>query len=308
MSLQAPVVIVSGMKGSIKMHQYLLHRDRDRADDYYKTMGGLAVRALSEEAIIAARYIKNSQIKNDFRNNLALFIEHQQEVLNGASSPAQKLLALKNLNQEKAYLSDQVFKIKYKKYIAAVSIAVDKASESLDAPLFYIVKGVGFISGALQFFGGIGLIGGSYVTGPGAVIGNAAGVVLVLHGLGAVQENFMAVQTGQRNYKGYLRLFYHSTIESLGYTSKQADIVYGGIDLALSLYMLARPVLLPDKIRLFHYMYNDTIFGFQAMAKTNALRLELGIDGLTIKSVIDSTNPILHQIPIPFPSITGAAD
>lgn len=50
-----------------------------------------------------------------------------------------------------------------------------------------------------------------------------------------------------------------------GFSSQQGEIIYGGIDLALSGYGLFRNVISPEKNRLFYWMYTDTVVGFKDM-------------------------------------------
>jgi hypothetical protein len=283
-----------------KMDEYILHRDNTRANDYYQIMGNLEIRALLQETLIASNYLKNVKVKQDFINNLSLFIEHQKEIINNESTPDKKLQAIRVLKQERRYLSDQVFKLKYKQVSLMILLSLDIIDSALETPLYYFVKGIGIVSGALQIQTGIGLIGGGYVTGPGAVIGNIAGITLVIHGLGAIQENFTAIINGNRTYKGYLRKGYESAAQHVGLTSAQGDIIYGGVDLLLSTYTLSRSVLKPEKNRLYYYMYDDTVFGFRNMTN-RALKIEIGIDGLTIKSMSDSLQPVTIIIPFPFP-------
>lgn len=298
--LREQVVIAFGMKESTNMDLYLLKSDEERTNEYFRLMGKLEARSLSEEAIVASSYLINDKAKIDFRNNIAAFIEIQREVFDGNSSPEQKMQAIKYLKQEKVYLSEQIFNLKYKKIIKLISISIDSLSETLDPLMYYTLRGVGVVSGALQIISGVGLIGGSYATGPGAVVGNVAGGVLVIHGLGAIQENVTAVISRDRQYKGVLRHMYERAAENLGFTCTQGSIVYSGMDLVLSGYTLGRSVLLPDKERLYYYMYNDVIYGFKNMT-TNALRIEIGIDGLTIKSMLELTNPSVSIVPFPLP-------
>ncbi len=281
------------------MDVYVFNREEERARDYYKTQGGLAARVLAETAIIASGHLYDSRVKIDFRNNITAFIESQKDVLDGDTSAAQKLQAMNYLKQEHIYLSDQIFDIKYGRAIKIISISIELISETVG---YYVLRGVGIYAGYLQILAGGSLVGASYATGPGAVVGNVAGVALIIHGAGIVQENLWALAKDDRDYIGYLRERYHLAATSLGYTAAAGDILYGGVDLALSGYTLARSVLLPDKGRLYHYMYNDSIRGFKKMAKEGSLKIEMGIDTLTIKNIKDAMNTTPeNQFSIPFP-------
>lgn len=149
-----------------------------------------------------------------------------------------------------------------------------------------MVKAVGVYAGMAQVEAGFALVGGSYLTGPGAVIGNTAGVALIIHGVGAIEENILSIKNGDPNYKGHVRRGYEKGAVMLGLTSEQGDIIYGGVDLILSGYGLFRNVIKPESYRLFKWINTDTVIGFKDM-KGPALTMEMLIDGLTINSTYD---------------------
>lgn len=268
---------------------YIFSGNPARVNDYYHVMGNLEGRAVIEAGLTASQFIKNNRVRMDFRNNLSLFVENQLEVLNGDYSELQKKHSMSYLKQEKDYLSHQEFLLRYKKAIVAASITIEFVEEVAGVVGYYVVKGVGIYAGYAQIIAGVALIGGSYATGPGAIIGNIAGVALVVHGLGAIEENVMSLYNHNPDYKGVLRRGYERAAIYAGLSSQQGDIIYGGIDLALSGYGLFRNVMLPEKNRLFYWMYNDTIVGFKDM-KGPALTMEMLIDALTIDGMKDLKN------------------
>jgi len=268
---------------------YIFSDSPGRVNDYYQIMGNLEGRAVIEIGLTASQFIKNSRVRIDFRNDLSHFVENQLEILNGDYSAIKKKQAMSYLKQERDYLSHQEFLLRYKKAILAVSITIECVKEVAGIAGYYVVKGIGVYAGYAQITAGIALIGGSYTTGPGAIVGNVAGVALVVHGLGAIEENVMSLYNHNPDYKGILRRGYERASTYAGFSSQQGDILYGGIDLALSGYGLFRNVILPEKNRLFYWMYNDTIVGFKDM-KGPALTMEMLIDVLTVSGMNDSKN------------------
>ncbi|NHB95238.1 hypothetical protein C5470_01935 [Photorhabdus stackebrandtii] len=66
----------------------------------------------------------------------------------------------------------------------------------------------------------------------------------VLNGVGIV-AGVVQVVAGYF-YKGYLRQGYEKGFESLGFDKKTGNLVYGGVDIALSGYGLLRNILKPE--------------------------------------------------------------
>lgn len=261
-------------------------RRTERENDYYVVMGNLAGRAVIEAGSTAARFIKYNSVKMKFRNEISIFVENQLEIINGDYSASNKKLAVDYLNKEKNNLNHQEFLLKYNKVIIGVSIAIEFTKDLTKVPLYYVVKAVGVYAGMAQVEAGFALVGGSYLTGPGAVIGNTAGVALIIHGVGAIEENILSIKNGDPNYKGHVRRGYEKGAVMLGLTSEQGDIIYGGVDLILSGYGLFRNVIKSESYRLFKWINTDTVIGFKDM-KGPALTMEMLIDGLTINSTYD---------------------
>lgn len=74
----------------------------------------------------------------------------------------------------------------------------------------------------------------------------AGGLTLVIHGLNALDENGHSLLNNDSNYKGFASTWYEEGAVALGYTKKHGDLVYAGVDIALSSYGLAKHVLKPD--------------------------------------------------------------
>ncbi|AVF36683.1 DUF4225 domain-containing protein [Rahnella sikkimica] len=265
----------------------IFRKRSERENDYYVVMGGLEARMLEESGLTAARFLKSGISKIRFKKEITEFTENQLEILNGNYNSDKKKLALHNLKQEKSFLITQENMLRQKRAIQYASIEV----QHKNGMLFYILKGVGFIAGVSQVIVGFGLL----TAGSATVIGAIAGAALMVHGIGAIEENARALYTGNPDYKGYLRRGYEKAAQSLGYTAAQGELIYGGIDLVLSGYGLARNVLKPDAWRLFRNINTDYIRGFREMPPL-ALAFEMGVDGLTIKSANDTLKQ-MNDIP-----------
>ncbi|MFU2315487.1 DUF4225 domain-containing protein [Rahnella sp. PCH160] len=265
----------------------IFRKRSERESDYYVVMGNLAGRAAIEAGSTAARFIKYNSVKMKFANELEIFVENQLKIINGNYHVDKKKLALDYLKKEKDNLNHQEFLLKYKKVIIGISFAIEFVKDSVKAPAYYIVKAVGIYAGVAQIQAGSALVGGSYLTGPGAIVGNIAGVALIVHGFGAIEENLISIKRGNPNYKGHVRRGYEQAAITAGLTSEQGDILYGGVDLVLSGYGLFRNILKPDSYRLFRWVNTDTVIGFKDM-NGPVLTMEMLIDGLTISAAYDT--------------------
>lgn len=257
----------------------IFRKKSDRENDFYVVMGGLEARILEESGLTAARFLKTGRSKIEFKNELSTFTRNQLQILKGNYNVDEKKIALQNIKQERSFLINQENMLRTRGATQYASIEV----KNKNGILFYILKGVGFVAGVSQVIVGFGLLSAGSMT----VIGAVAGAALMVHGIGAIEENARSLYSGDPDYKGYLRQGYEKIAPSLGYTAAQGDLIYGGIDLALSGYGLAKNVLKPDTWRLFRNINADYIRGFREMPPL-ALTFEIGVDGLTIKSANDT--------------------
>lgn len=270
----------------------LFGSDAGRMNDYYRTMGGLEARAVTESGLTAAQFINDSRIRMDFKNNLSLFIANKLEIINGEYSSQQKSLAINELKQEQDYLIKQESLIRQRK---AKQYAVADVRKN-QGTLFYFIKEVGFVGGIAEVGVGLDIVGSGIAlssTGFGAIIGIPVifcGIIITLHGFNAMHENGGAFLNSDPNYKGFLSKVYEGGAEMLGYPKYYGDIVYGGIDLITSAKGLFSFVTKPDAWRLFKYLNADLVMGFRAMS-IPALTLEISVDGLTIQSIHNNLPP-----------------
>ncbi|WP_167455952.1 DUF4225 domain-containing protein [Buttiauxella izardii] len=268
---------------------YILGHDNDRMNDYYRTMGGLEARMLKESALTASQFINTSRGRIDFVNNITLFIENKMEILRGSTSEFSKKEAMMHLKEERSYLILQESLIRQRKVTQNMTIEIKKENDVWS----YIVKGVFILGGVGQALAGLGMISAgltSCVTIVGCAVGlpaMAGGLTLFIHGLNALDENVNSIRYQDNNYKGFASKWYEEGAVALGYTKKHGDLVYAGVDIALSGYGMFKNVLKPDAWRLFHFINTDFVRGYQTMTRPQLI-LEIGVDGLTTVSAFNT--------------------
>lgn len=252
--------------------------------------GGLEGRMLHESALSAAQFINTSRGRSDFLNNISLFIENQMEILKGNTSEYSKKEAMMHLKEERSYLIHQESLIRQRKVTQNITIEIKKENDVWS----YFVKGVFILGGSGQVLAGLGMITAgiaSCATIVGCVAGAASvagGLTLFIHGINALDENINSIRYHNNDYKGFASTWYEEGAVALGYSKKHGDLVYAGVDIALSGYGLFKSALNPNARRLFHYMNNEFLKGYQTMTRPQ-LMLEIGVDGLTLISAYNTS-------------------
>ncbi|WBM70873.1 DUF4225 domain-containing protein [Buttiauxella sp. WJP83] len=263
----------------------LFSSEADKTNDYYLVMGGLEARMLKESALTASQLINNNRLRIDFINNITVFIENKMEILSGSYPETSKKEAMTHLKEERSYLIHQENLIRQKKVSQNITIEIKQENNFWS----YVVKGAFILGGVGQVLAGLGMVGAgltSCATLVGCVVGVAsmtAGLVLAIHGINSIAENSMSLFRNDPNYKWFVSEWYEKGAVALGYTKAHGDLVYAGVDIALSGYGLLKNVLKPDAWRLFHYLNNDFLRGYQTMTRP-ALYLEVFVDGKTALS------------------------
>lgn len=109
----------------------------------------------------------------------------------------------------------------------------------------------------------------------------AYGAPMIAHGLNNIYENGYYLLFREEQ-SGTLRDAYRLAAKKLGYGNKQADLIYGVIDLSLSAYGAGRKVLEPREKSwsLFHNIQSDYIRGWQEASKT-AITLDATSSSIT---------------------------
>ncbi|MDE1484710.1 DUF4225 domain-containing protein [Xenorhabdus bovienii] len=245
-------------------------------------MGALTAKSVTEAALTSSRFIENFSIKHKFQNEIKKLTDHNLGIiLSKSSSESSKSQAIQDLKQEKLYLSKQENILKNniaKKY---AFIEIKKQNDTYT----YVLKGIGLVAGAAQFITGLAIVTATSQT----VVGYVAGSALIIHGAGNIEENLTSLLNNDAYYKGYLRIGYEHAFDFIGSDKKLANLVYGGVDIALSGYGIFRNVLKPEAWRLFYYIKDDYVTSYKTMSGYS-LMFEMSVDGVTLKSTYDAYN------------------
>lgn len=155
---------------------------------------------------------------------------------------------------------------------AKIFIVVEKNQTTTTIAL----KQIGFVAGGAQVYGGASLCVGSL-----GLACAAYGAPMIAHGLNNIYENGYYLLFREEQ-SGTLRDAYRLAAKKLGYGNKQADLIYGVIDLSLSAYSAGRKVLEPREKSwsLFHNIQSDYIRGWQEASKT-AITLDATSSSIT---------------------------
>ncbi|GFM79660.1 hypothetical protein PSCICN_03520 [Pseudomonas cichorii] len=160
--------------------------------------------------------------------------------------------------------------------------AIQDEQESLLSQSFEIgQKGIGLIAGGLQVAGGVGVCYASMGT-----LCLLFGGSLIAHGTNNVYENGRNLITGRSDTEGPLRKGYQKLARISGYDDCVGNVVYGSVDILLSVYGAGRLVLKPDSWRLFKYIHTDYIRAYK-ITPIRVVAVDLISDGITIDSIID---------------------
>lgn len=143
-----------------------------------------------------------------------------------------------------------------------------------------ILKQVGFVSGAMQAYGGFTSCVGSVGT-----LCSSLGVGMVSQGVNSMIENGHYLLF-REEYNGPVRNTYRAASKALGYGDNEADIFYNVVDLSLSGASLLKPVLKEDAWKLFHYIKSDFVTSWKTMNRV-PLMSEVFFDGIAIYSTYD---------------------
>ncbi|MEX0445551.1 DUF4225 domain-containing protein [Xenorhabdus sp. SGI246] len=254
----------------------------NRNNDYLSSMGALTARSVTESALSVSTFLENFSVKRKFQNEIKKFTDYNLgTILSQSSSESDKSQAIQNLKQERLYLSQQENIIRNNIVQKYAAIEIKKENDAYT----YILKGIGLVAGAVQFITGLAIVTATSTT----VVGYVAGSALIVHGAGNFEENLTSLLNNDADYKGYLRLGYEHAFNFIGSNKRTANLVYGGVDIALSGYGVFRNVLKPEAWRLFYYINEDYVTSYKAMGGY-ALSFEISADGVTLKSLYDAYN------------------
>ncbi|WP_172979611.1 DUF4225 domain-containing protein [Pseudomonas kitaguniensis] len=136
-------------------------------------------------------------------------------------------------------------------------------------------KAIGLVAGGLQLATGAGVCYASVGT-----LCAFVGVPIMAHGANNMYENGRNLIQARSNTTGPVRQGYHQAVKAMGYGEDEADILYGGVDIAMSIYSLSRLVIKPDAWRLFRYLPSDKVRAYKKMGGVS-LGVEAYIDADT---------------------------
>jgi hypothetical protein len=138
--------------------------------------------------------------------------------------------------------------------------ALNEEKKSLLSQSFEIsAKGVGAVAGTLQIASGAGICYASLGT-----LCMVFGISLIAHGANNIYENGRNILEDRSDVEGPVRKVYRSIAVAAGKKACAGDVIYGGVDLAMSAYGTGRLVLKPDAWRLFRYTRTDSVRAYQS--------------------------------------------
>lgn len=255
-----------------------------RFADYFLTMANAEANHLLGNAIqLSFIHLKNGFTRLQFQDDVRSFINVQLNIIRSGAPEHECQQCIQNLKKENEYLAIQDRMLRAGTAAVYASVKLIKNEDIWG----YVINGVGVVLSGLQVIAGVSVISASLATG--TIIGTAFGGMLVLHGLNGVQESVENLVYGKNDSEGLLKQGYVASAEFLGFDQKVGQIAYSSMDLALSVYGIARLIQKPEAWRLFYYLNTDYVRGIKEMSK-NELFIEVYNDGMTIKSITDTYN------------------
>ncbi|PWC10281.1 DUF4225 domain-containing protein [Brenneria corticis] len=258
-----------------------LGNNGNRFSNYFLSMANLEAQNLrSTVYAVSAFNIKDGLTRVRFQTEIQAFIDTQLRTIRNSNSQSECQECLQNLKIERDYLLIQDRMLRSGQAVIHASVELIKGYEK---EIGYIINGIGVVVGVFQVVVGFGIMAGSVATGN--VLGIGAGFMITMHGINSVEEKVYAL-LGEKDHTGFVKSGYIATAEFLGFDQRVGREAYTGLDVALSVYGLARLTLKPDTWRLFRYMNTDYVRNFQNMSKT-ALALKIVGNGPKLKLMYD---------------------
>ena len=255
--------------------------DKNRFSSYFLTMANLEAQQLYSKATeVSFLHLKDGFTQMAFQDDVKRFIDAQLSTIRSASSESDCHECLRNLQEEHKNLSIQDQMLRSGQAALHASVQFIKS----DNVWHWVINGVGIVLSTMQVVAGIGVIVASAATG--SIIGVGFGALLSLHGFNGVVESAVNLKTGNDNTVGPLKKIYIAGAEFLGFDQKTGELAYTSMDLALSVYGMARLVIKPQTYRLFHYLSTDYVRGIRDMSRLD-LGVEIYNDSLSLKSIYD---------------------
>lgn len=262
---------------------------REQVKNYYLEMALAESHELGRLANRASSfYLKNAQSRFSFRKEIDDLINRHITTCRSATTQEGQRNAYMCLRVEKNALQQQYESLQLNRIKKALYIEITNDNSILT----YVVKGIGLIAGVSQVIaGGVTIIGSKGR--------NTTGFLLVSHGVNNVYENAYFLINGEDDI-GPVRDLYRIVANKAGYDNRTADIIYGGVDLALSVHGLFftkkivsdRRSLMnyengPDTLRLYGAIDTDFVMNIRTMGKLS-LSFEILGDTVTVSGIWDN--------------------
>lgn len=255
--------------------------DKNRFSSYFLTMANLEAQQLYSKANeVSLIHLKDGFTQMAFQDDVKRFIDAQLGTIKASSSADECQQCLIHLQEEHKNLSIQDQMLRSGQAALHASVQFIKS----DNVWHWIINGVGIVLSTMQVVAGLGVIVASAATGN--VIGVGFGALLSLHGFNGVVEGAVNLKTGNDDAIGPLKKAYISGAKFLGFDEKVGEMAYTSMDLALSVYGMARLLMKPHTYRLFHYLSTDYVRGIKDMSSFD-LGVEIYNDSLSLKSIYD---------------------
>lgn len=226
----------------------------------------------------AYQYIGDSFARMMFLNDIEQLIARTE--LEVSSYCLSLSAGLDNISDEIERLELQDNLLRNRSVMQYALFEVIRKKEESEKNNKLILKQVGFVSGAMQVYGG-----GASCVGSVGTLCSSLGVGMVSQGVNSMIENGHYLLF-REDYSGPIRNGYRATSKALGYGDYEADIFYNVVDLSLSGASLLKPALKEDSWKLFHYIKSDFITSWKKMDRVSFMS-EIFFDGMAFYSTYD---------------------
>lgn len=212
---------------------------------------------------VANKYMKWSLAKDHFISDTINYSSQiNSDLFSGELSGSEAIAALNLEITSLRKQDDELSKNQVRQAIILRPVSQEKVRgnggrDTVNVDLF--IAGAGFIAGGLQIVAGVGMIS----TGAGVL----PGALLTAHGINNLIENGYYLLYRQ-SCTGPVRFIYEGIGELFGLETKDSDIIYTFVDVALSMNGLLEYKLAEEAQRLYRYINADLLWGMKKMGIT----------------------------------------
>jgi hypothetical protein len=203
---------------------------------------------------IGNKFMPLSAAKDYFSQEIVRFDMNLTSRLNAGEITVDE--AMQTIDNEITSLKRQDEEISRKNARQAIIVKPQNPDEMMNRAevIDLVIAGIGFVSGGLQFIGGVMLID----TGIGAPLG----ALMIAHGVNNVVENGYYVLY-RESYTGPTRFVYEGVGDLFGISKKDSDVIYTATDIGMSANALLGVKLEEDIARLYRYVNADLLIGLK---------------------------------------------